>query len=330
MNKKIIFHTILFLMILSFVSCGNKETTEENTESEQQREEKQAEILSVADSQSIVSNTFKDHKKISYTPDKDKKDDGAEVYCFAVDNKEGTALYAYVWVNSVTEAIEIEEAKIEEEKYKEETQEESEQEEVTQKILSPKEAESILNDLYVEGWLEYNPSKDKTVDGVKIYCFNLYNSGKGEIFAYDWVNSVTGYVETEYVQTPTQEYSNSQQAQSAAKENYLVTLNYLYDMENDLYSVTGQDEMNKATAELWKAWDYELNRIYGLLKEKLSVADMEALKIEQREWIKMRDAETESLSKIFGNESLTALENSAGADTTEERTLELIDIYFSY
>ena len=72
-----------------------------------------------------------------------------------------------------------------------------------------------------------------------------------------------------------------------------------------------------------EAWDYELNRIYGLLRSKLSTSDMKALTASEIEWINYKE---DRVKKVFeaGQDGNVTL-----ADLTKQRTLLLIDYYFA-
>jgi uncharacterized protein YecT (DUF1311 family) len=49
-----------------------------------------------------------------------------------------------------------------------------------------------------------------------------------------------------------------------------------------------------------KAWDRELNRIWGELKRELPADAMDRLRAAQRQWIAFRDAEIAALDAAFG------------------------------
>lgn len=108
-----------------------------------------------------------------------------------------------------------------------------------------------------------------------------------------------------------------------AKTTYLASIQYAEDLLNDAYS--SQANSGDLKLNLWdayEAWDVELNRIYGLLKEKLPPQEMEALRNEQRAWIKERDAQTDP--EVIGYLTQVEVLN----DLVKERTLYLIDMYF--
>ena len=47
--------------------------------------------------------------------------------------------------------------------------------------------------------------------------------------------------------------------------------------------------MERQEAERYKNWDKELNEIYGVLKEQLSIEQMDKLRVEQRNWVEHRN-----------------------------------------
>lgn len=110
------------------------------------------------------------------------------------------------------------------------------------------------------------------------------------------------------------------------KSTYLASIEYAENLWADAYAGEGefhQVELKQALWVTYEVWDDELNRIYGLLKEKLSSEQMEKLRNEQRSWIKERDNQTENPDEI-GYLTRVELLN----DLTRERTLYLIDLYF--
>lgn len=108
------------------------------------------------------------------------------------------------------------------------------------------------------------------------------------------------------------------------KQNYFDSLAYLIELE----------ERNRPDI-YYDAWDNELNKIYQLLSEKLSETEMEQLRIEQRNWITLRDELarhqyelwSNSDSKYFRDDALS-IHFGTMTDITRRRTYYLIDLYF--
>lgn len=112
---------------------------------------------------------------------------------------------------------------------------------------------------------------------------------------------------------------NTNLMNSEAKSEYLVSIQYAENLLKDA-GTSGNPKDNMWDA--YRAWDDELNRIYGLLKEKLSPQKMEMLRTEQRAWIKERNRQADP-EKIDSFEEIEILNG-----LVKEKTLDLIDMYF--
>lgn len=85
-----------------------------------------------------------------------------------------------------------------------------------------------------------------------------------------------------------------------------------------------QTEMNQLTAELYKLWDNELNKVWSYLKDTLDNATMSTLKEDERNWIKNKDSQVKEAGKEFqGGTMQSMVENSKAAELTRERVYEL-------
>jgi|GEM_PF-702295 len=130
--------------------------------------------------------------------------------------------------------------------------------------------------------------------------------------------------ETEQEQSDTDDENSGNE-----KLAYLESIHYAYDLEKMIAETETQQEMNQRSGEALAAWDYELNRIYGLLEEILSSDQMEGLSIEEYHWIIDRDAKVQEAGQEYAGGTLEAYtRNITGLNLTKERTLELIDLYF--
>lgn len=100
---------------------------------------------------------------------------------------------------------------------------------------------------------------------------------------------------------------------------YIESVQYAEQLFND---ANASHDLVDSQWDAYRAWDDELNKIYGLLNDKLSTEDMEALRGEQRAWMKERDNEAnpEVVSSFQEVETLNKI--------VRERTLYLIDLYF--
>lgn len=109
-----------------------------------------------------------------------------------------------------------------------------------------------------------------------------------------------------------------------AKQDYLATLTDIHLLWEAAYSEAGTSgEMKEMLWDTYDLWDAELNKIYGLLEEKLPPEEMVALRQEQRAWIKERDEQTGNPVEIGYLTQIEILN-----DLAKERTLYLIDLYF--
>ncbi|MBT9779596.1 DUF1311 domain-containing protein [Clostridium sp. MCC353] len=85
----------------------------------------------------------------------------------------------------------------------------------------------------------------------------------------------------------------------------------------------------KTTAETeLKLWDGELNLIYGAIIGELDEKEKEELIMEEREWMKDRDALAVAAAKKSGGGTMEGLEYTASlADSTRKRVYELAATY---
>ena len=87
----------------------------------------------------------------------------------------------------------------------------------------------------------------------------------------------------------------------------------------------------QAAAEYeWTLWDNELNTIYSAIRRNMDEAEKEALKQEELEWIRTRDAAAE---RAAGKNNVQTNRNTAYilelSEMTKERCYELVDTYAS-
>ncbi len=106
----------------------------------------------------------------------------------------------------------------------------------------------------------------------------------------------------------------------------------LKEIETDLTqsseAAVTQLDMIEAQNEAFTRWDQALNEIYGILESQLSQSDMIRLREEQRGWIKYRDEEAKTRSKVFEGGTMEALEYiSTQAQLTKERCYVLVEEY---
>lgn len=112
-------------------------------------------------------------------------------------------------------------------------------------------------------------------------------------------------------------------------------MEYLGDIELQVSRIYGNmegtsiKEKQEAQDYAYRIWDDELNRIYPPLKRSLPEDEGEALKQEELQWIKDRDAKAQRDSASAGSESSRLLSYTRSlTDTTRERTYVLVEWYF--
>lgn len=116
------------------------------------------------------------------------------------------------------------------------------------------------------------------------------------------------------------------------RERYM---EYLGDIELQVSRIYGNmegtsiKEKQEAQDYAYRIWDDELNRIYPPLKRSLPEDEGEALKQEELQWIKDRDAKAQRDSASASSESSRLLSYTRSlTDTTRERTYVLVEWYF--
>ena len=122
--------------------------------------------------------------------------------------------------------------------------------------------------------------------------------------------------------------SESSQNNQSKKEEYLNKLSRV-EAEVSKISFDGDTlQMKEASSKVLKKWDDALNEIYGVLKSQLSDSEMESLKIEQREWIAIRDASAEESASEFEGGTMYGLEyTEVLGRITKERCYDLVNKY---
>ena len=112
------------------------------------------------------------------------------------------------------------------------------------------------------------------------------------------------------------------------KDQYLEKLNRIeYEVSQINYGETTL-QMQEASSKVLKKWDDALNEIYDVLKTQLSSSEMESLRKEQREWIKIRDARAEQSASEFEGGTMYGLVYTETLGTeTKQRCYELVNIY---
>lgn len=88
-----------------------------------------------------------------------------------------------------------------------------------------------------------------------------------------------------------------------------------------------QAEYNEKAAELYRIWDYALNQVWSVLKRTLEPETMDALTVEEREWIAMKEQAVQEAGAEFegGTMQQMTMDNTA-AELTRERVYELYEM----
>lgn len=88
-----------------------------------------------------------------------------------------------------------------------------------------------------------------------------------------------------------------------------------------------QAELNDKSAELYEVWDFALNSLWNTLKKTLSEEEMNALTIEEREWVEMKEqAVKESGAQFEGGSIYPLIVNLKAVELTKERVYELLQL----
>lgn len=115
------------------------------------------------------------------------------------------------------------------------------------------------------------------------------------------------------------------------KEDYLRELNITKKETAELRASPTDDTtyaMKAIEGKLFNIWDGLLNEVYGILEAQLSDKDMEALRIEERAWIKYRDNTAKEASLKYKGGSQEQLEYVTVLNNlTADRCFELVESY---
>lgn len=86
--------------------------------------------------------------------------------------------------------------------------------------------------------------------------------------------------------------------------------------------------LKEVEGHLFDIWDGLLNEIYSVLKQQLSLEEMEKLRVEQREWLQYRDQTAKEASLEYEGGTMEQYEYvKVENDLTKERCFELVELY---
>ena len=98
------------------------------------------------------------------------------------------------------------------------------------------------------------------------------------------------------------------------------------ELETQIQEASTQADMNEVGAELFRTWDDTLNIVWKLLESELDAETMEALRVEERNWIAVKDEAVKAAGKEFEDSSLQPMaESMKAAELTKERVYELAE-----
>lgn len=149
-------------------------------------------------------------------------------------------------------------------------------------------------------WVDPNLSK---LTETELPFYGLYNEAQQQGFSgYDIVESVKQSVER--------------------TEDWAVSLEE--SIQNDLLT---QLEYNEKTQKVYEIWDAALNEVWGVLKRTLDKEAMDALTVEEREWIALKEQTVaEAGADYEGGSMQSMVRNQKAAEMTKARVYQLLEM----
>lgn len=121
---------------------------------------------------------------------------------------------------------------------------------------------------------------------------------------------------------------------SKTLEGYRKKLSEIDSLVQNMQSAeagSNTDSLKNVADYEYRLWDTELNRIYQSLLEGMTEEESEALRAEEREWIRTRDLATKKAAAKYGGGTMESLEYTASLSaSTRSRAYELLDSYGDY
>ncbi len=123
-------------------------------------------------------------------------------------------------------------------------------------------------------------------------------------------------------------FSSSVYEEQSLSERIAMEISFAEELEMDrdsrIQNADTQQEMNQIAAEGYQKWDETLNIVWKLLEANLSEEEMEALRIEEKEWIASKDAEVRAAGlENEGGSLQPLLEATKAEELTKARVYEL-------
>lgn len=121
---------------------------------------------------------------------------------------------------------------------------------------------------------------------------------------------------------------------SKTLEGYRKKLSEIDSLVQNMQSAeagSNTDSLKNVADYEYRLWDTELNRIYQSLLEGMTEEESEALRAEEREWIRTRDLAAKKAAAKYGGGTMESLEYTASLSaSTRSRAYELLDSYGEY
>lgn len=121
---------------------------------------------------------------------------------------------------------------------------------------------------------------------------------------------------------------------SKTLESYRKKLGEIDSLVQNMQSAeagSNTDSLKNVADYEYRLWDTELNRIYQSLLEGMTEEESEALRAEEREWIRTRDLAAKKAAAKYGGGTMESLEYTASLSaSTRSRAYELLDSYGEY
>ena len=96
------------------------------------------------------------------------------------------------------------------------------------------------------------------------------------------------------------------------------------ELEQKLQAAKTQADMNTISAELYETWDAALNAVWKILESELDGPTMEALRVEEREWIALKEEQVTAAGLEYEDGSMRSMtESITAAEMTKERVYQL-------
>lgn len=125
-----------------------------------------------------------------------------------------------------------------------------------------------------------------------------------------------------------QEASDGADAKISPEIRFAETIQKSSEYETSLLNDDlSQQEMNQKMQAVYDLWDQELNQVWSTLEGQLDTSDMEALRIQEREWIDYKEQEMNQAGAEFeGGTMQPYIKALKGAELTKLRVYELAEL----